>query len=71
MKQQKNQTRKIAKGHYQMLWNGKLFTIKNLRGEVDGQLTWYIDSNDLDISDYTDQLWYTKSEAIETIKYQF
>ena len=71
MKQQKNQTIKIAKGHYKMLWNGNLFTIKNLRGQVDGQLIWYIDSNDLEISDYTDQLWSTKYEAIETIKYEF
>lgn len=71
MKQQKNQTRKIARGHYQMVWNNKLFTIQNLRGQVDGQLTWYIYSDDVAISDYTDQLWQSKYEAIEIIKHQF
>jgi len=48
-----------------------LFTIENLRGEVQGQLTWYIDSKDTDISEQIDQLWFTKSEAIEVIKREF
>ena len=67
----KNQTKKISRGHYQMAWNNKLFTIKNLRGQVQGDLTWYIDSKDVEISDYTDQLWQSKYEAIEMIKYEF
>jgi len=54
-----------------MVWNNKLFTIQNLRGQVQGDLTWYIDSKDVEISDYTDQLWQSKYEAIETIKYEF
>ena len=71
MKDQKSQTKKIAKGFYRMMHNGKLFTIENLRGEVQGQLTWYIDSKDTDISEQIDQLWFTKSEAIEVIKREF
>ena len=71
MLKHKNQTAKIARGHYQMTWNKKLFTIQNLRGQVEGSLVWYINSEDVQISDFTDQLWSTKYEAIEIIKHQF
>jgi len=64
-------TTRIQTGFYQMQWNGKTFYIENLRGEIEGQLVWYITSSDVDVENECDVLWATKYEAIEMIKTYF
>ena len=52
---------------YNINFNGIDFFVQHLGAEVEGCLKWYVWSNDVNIAEQTDQLWYTKQEAMDAI----
>jgi len=58
-------TTRICKGLYQMEWNGHIVQISNESEWVEGECTWALISETLDLD--ANELYATKKEALERL----
>ena len=66
-------SKRINKGEYEVHYKGKKFFLTDVKGEVEGTLTWHIAEENDGESWFSirreDALWNTKREALEMIEY--
>ena len=53
---------------YTFEFMGVPFSVRYLGAEVTGSLKWWANCEAVNIAEHTDELWHTKSEAIEAAK---